>query len=201
MPTDTLQNPNPNNKIEKCECETPKLKSLSIPVPLLHATPTLTPPMQEDGGNDTDADNQRRSNSRTGSNTDSLEHGSKPELRLATTLQNKTQRKKNIPERTKEAPNLPDKRDEHTDVTSFLREAIDSIGDHYRGDQLVSDSANSGADNGRYVPMSAGRFLRTDQEDDYADDGECETEVAEPQTEFRLSLAVDAAAAPAHPEV
>lgn len=93
MPTDALKILNRNNNHETCERETPKLKSISILVHLLLGTPNLTPPVQEDGGDNTDDDNQRRSNARAGGNTDSLEHGSKPKLRLATTLQNETKRR------------------------------------------------------------------------------------------------------------
>lgn len=84
---------------------------------LLLATPNLTLPVQEDGGDNTDDDNQRRSNARAGGNTDSLEHGSKPKLRLATDPTKQNGEKQNIPERTKETPNLSDKRDEHSNVT------------------------------------------------------------------------------------
>jgi hypothetical protein len=62
----------------------------------------------------------------------------------------------NVPEGSNETPNLPDKGDEHTDAASFLREAVNGIGNHHGRDQLVSDRTDGRADNGGHIPVTRG---------------------------------------------
>jgi len=114
--------------------------------------------------NNTDTNHQSSTNSRTGLETNTLEH-----LRE--------------PEGTDKAPDLADKGDEDTDTGSFFLVAIDSVGDKDSSDDLVSDGGNGGTDEGCDIPLLG--VISLDEEDNVTDDAEEEPRVTEPKTVFR----------------
>jgi len=132
--------------------------------------------------NNTDTNHQSSTNSRTGLETNTLEH-----LRE--------------PEGTDKAPDLADKGDEDTDTGSFFLVAIDSVGDKDSSDDLVSDGGNGGTDEGCDIPLLG--VISLDEEDNVTDDAEEEPRVTEPKTVFRKRAVASRhlASLALHPEI
>lgn len=93
------------------------------------------------------------------------------------------------------------KSDEYTDAGRLMWEAVNGICDHDGGDKLVSNGTNRSTDDGCDIPVSTRRCLRAHQEHNHTNDGQREAEIAEPETELRLGLAVDTTGSTTHPEI
>lgn len=105
------------------------------------------------------------------------------------------------PKRPEESPNLTDKRDTDTHAGCLVGITINGICDQDRGDDLVPHGTNGRANNGCYGPVSVRCCLGADQEDNQTDDGQGETEVAEPDPVLWLWLSPKSAFALLHPEI
>lgn len=105
------------------------------------------------------------------------------------------------PERTEESPGGPDDVDEDADAGAVLDVAVDGVGDEDGGDDLVSDGGDGDADDGSHVPFSGGGLLQTHAEEDQADHGEEEADVAEPQSVLGRRASSEFLRTLVHPEI
>lgn len=92
------------------------------------------------------------------------------------------------PEGSNEAPSLPDKRDEDTNATGFLRIAVDSVRDEDSCDDLVACRSDTSTNDRCDVPVAFRSLLDADQEYNKTADCEQDAKVAKPQPELGLRL-------------
>lgn len=78
---------------------------------------------------------------------------------------------------------------------------IDSIGRENSRNDLVPKRGNPGPYDGLDCPDTLGRICRTHEEDNHACDSEKETNIAEPEAEFRRWLLADTLCPTIHPHI